>query len=155
MGALATLLADEKRRRALRDAAVALLESEVSAKTGVSGMAVRGVWGLVKATRPGLAADVLDGLLPRFAEALDPLLEQRPAGSSAGAWLRRHEQQVAQALLAVTDERARLTPHTGLASAYGKLRPQAERQVAAAVPRLVPIIESHLSAAEGAAVLTP
>jgi hypothetical protein len=76
---------------------------------------------------------------------VDPILAKRPAGSTdVASFLRGRTDEVVQSLLGVTDARAKKSTHAGLVKAYEKLRPTAEKNVAAAIPRVAGLIERHL-----------
>jgi hypothetical protein len=135
----------ERRTAVLRDSA-RLLDDEVAARGGVSGLGVKAAFGMVKAVKPGIIAEVLESLLPDFAKALEPLLAARPPEQRVGAWLELKTPEVVQALLSVTDERAKRSTHATLTKAYTRLRPMAEKQVAQSVPGLARLVDRHVEA---------
>lgn len=138
------LLDNPVRRDALIADSATLVEQEVSDKSGLSGMAVKAMFGVVTKLKPGILQDVLQNLIPRFAEALGPILERKPEGVGVGAWIQQNSNDVVQALLGVTDARAAKTEHGALRSSYEKLRPTGEKHVAAAIPRLAKLFDKHL-----------
>ncbi len=136
----------DSRRAMVRDAEV-MLDEEVASRGGLTGIGIKGAFAMVKAIRPGFIGEVLNDLLPEFATALDPLLAQRPSsGPGVASFLEARPGDVSNALLGVTDARARRTTHKTLVSAYNKLRPIAEKQVSQSVPRLAKLVERHLTA---------
>lgn len=141
---LSEVIENPTRRNALVTDCATLVEQEVGDKSGLSGMAVKAVFGVVTKLKPGILHDVLQNLLPRFAEALEPVLSRRPDGVGAGAWIQQNSNEVVQALLGVTDARAAKTEHGALRSSYEKLRPTGEKHVAAAIPRLAKLFDKHL-----------
>lgn len=144
VASLSELLEDPSRRDALVKDGARVVEVEVADKSGISGMAVKAMFGMVTKLRPGILEETLQNLIPRFATALDPILSRRPGDVEPGAWIQQNANEVVQALLGVTDERARRTEHGALRSAYEKLRPTGEKHVAAAIPRLADLFEKHL-----------
>lgn len=146
---LSAVLADPTRRRTVMRDAEQMLDDEVASRGGLSGMGIKAAFAMVKAVKPGIIGEVLESLLPDFAKGLDPILAQKPEQTPAGvgAYLESRTDDVVKALLAVTDERARRTTHKTLLSAYNKLRPIAEKQVAQSVPRLSKLVEKHVVAA--------
>jgi hypothetical protein len=60
-----------------------------------------------------------------------------------GSYFATHQQEVAEALLAVTDTRAGSSEHGSVKGAYGKLRGSARKNVESAVPGLGKIIEKY------------
>ena len=84
-------------------------------------------------------------MLPEFAAAVDPFREQAvDSGQDVSAFFVSHSDEVADALLGVTDARAQQSEHGALKSAYGKLRGAAKKSVVSAVPGLGAIIEKYV-----------
>lgn len=131
----------EKKPVIVREAAQ-VLDEEVASKSGLGGLAVKGAFAMVKALKPGIITEVIEGLMPDFAKALDPILAERGTRTVAEIFVAR-ENDVVQALLGVTDQRAKKTTHLSLLKAYQKLRPSAEKQVAAGLPRLARLVAKH------------
>ncbi len=141
---LVEALRDPVKRRAVVADGVLLVESEVARRRGLSGLAVKAGFQVVKATRPGVVAAALESLLPEFAPVLDPYLAAARASGDAFTYLSAHADSIADALLAVTDRKAKLSSHRGLKQAYGGLRGTARREVAQSVPGLARLVEKHL-----------
>jgi fructosamine-3-kinase len=141
---LTDVLNDEATRASIIEDVVRLVEGEVGKQRGISGVAVKAGYKLVQGFRPGFVRNVVQGLLPEFAAALDPLREKASAqGQSVSAYFDAHQAEVAEALLAVTDGRAQRSEHGSVKSAYGKLRGSARKNVEAAVPGLGAIVEKY------------
>src|SRR5699024_9244282 len=108
----------------------ALLDAEVAKKGGLSGIAIKTGYKTVKGIRPGFLEKVFRDLLPEFAEVLDPLrAEAAERGVEPVAYLREHSSRVADALLAITDQKAERSTNRVVKSAYGKLRGLAKSNV--------------------------
>ena len=134
----------EKKKAVVADATI-MLDEEVASKGGISGLGIKAAFGMVKALKPGIIPEVFAGLLPDFAKNLDPLMLKRKEGEKIAVFLQGHAVEVANALLAVTDGRAKSTKHQTLAKAYGKLRPTGERHIVEGMPRLSKLLEKHLA----------
>lgn len=144
MQTLEETIAEPEKRKAVIDDALRVLDAEVADKTGISGMAVKGAYKMVKGVRPGFVRQVVDHLLDDFLEALEPIhAEARAAGKSPSAHMRAERSRVAEALLAVTDARAEKADNKMIKKTYEKLRPTAQKHVEAAVPRLGEMVERH------------
>lgn len=151
MATLTEVLESPTRKQAVLDDAGRLLDAEVQARSGLTGMGVKAGFAAVKAVKPGIVPELLESLVPDFCRALDPLLAGRaPDGPSVSAFLSSRPGEVAQALLAVTDARAEKTTHKSLLSVYRKLRPVAQKQVEQSVPGLAKLVETHLTRHEAA-----
>jgi hypothetical protein len=147
---LKSILTDPTRRKQVVRDAEQLLEAEVDAKSGLSGLAIKGAFKVVKSFRPGIIPDTIDGLLDDFAARLDPFYQAHAtqgAGRSLVDYLTERKGELADALLAITDERARHTRHAVLKSAYEKLRPEGKKHVEAAIPGVARLIDKHARAA--------
>lgn len=133
------------RAAVVRDA-THLVDEEVARKSGLSGMALKAGFKVIKAIKPGIIEEVLDHLLDEFSNALNPLYGRYLAqeqDKSFGAFLGHHEREATQALLNITDARARRTQNKAIKSTYDSLRGQAERHVAEALPGLGRLIDRH------------
>jgi hypothetical protein len=133
----------DTRAKVIQDAC-GVLDQEVADKGGLSGIAIKAAYKVLQGVKPGFVHEVVDNLLDDFLLALDPLYQeaaskQRPAG----AYLRENSARVADALLAVTDRRAKDAKRQVIRSAYDKLRPMAKKQVEGAVPRLADMLNRH------------
>ena len=140
------VIADSARRPAVVRDVVGLIDSEVSRKGGLSGMAIKGAYKLVKKLQGGrMIPEVADGLLDEFSEAIEPLHEEYRGGDGGGfdRFLLRRSADAVNALLSITDGRARRTTNSTLKSAYNKLRPVAEKNVAEAIPGIGRMIDKH------------
>ena len=138
-------LTDPSARPAVVRACVELIEGTVASKGGLTGVAIRGAYKIVRSFRPGFVAHVVDNLLPEFAEALEPfharsmeLAEQseRPRSEIFSTHLTEHRAEAAESLLAVTDRRAETAKNRAMKKAYERLRGSAGAHVSAAVPDL-------------------
>ena len=144
MPSLSDVLKDPARLKAVVQDAAVMLDQEVADKGGLTGLGIKAAFGVVKAVKPGIIPEVLEHLLPQWATQLDPILAQKPQGTAVAGFLGQRQNDVVQALLSVTDNRARVATNQTLVSAYQKLRPTAEKHVAAGVPRLSRLVEKHV-----------
>jgi hypothetical protein len=147
----ATLGAGDKRSQVIEDAC-AVLEAEVDSKGGLSGMAIKTAYKVVKGVQPGFIRKAIDFLLDDFLEALDPMYQESLERSvDPGQHLQADPSRVADALLAITDARASRAKSDLLKKTYNRLRPSAKTHVEAAVPRLAGLMNKHAPAAAPAA----
>ncbi len=146
MGALHQLVQDPEKRRAVIDDGVIAIDAEVASKKGLTGMAVKAAFATVKKVRPGIIPMALDSLLDDFALQVDPFYEAWKASGQGTLeeWFVARATEIANALLSITDERARHAKHRAIKGAYNKLRPQAVQHTAAAMPRVAWLVQKHL-----------
>jgi hypothetical protein len=147
MATLKDLAQDPKKRGEVVDDACRVLDLEVSDKGGLSGVAIKTGYKLVKGVKPGFVREVVDHLLDDFLDALEPIYREAiDAGKRPGAHLRASSARMADALLAITDKRAEKAQRAMIKSMYEKLRPTAKKHVEAAAPRLGDLLEKHAPA---------
>lgn len=148
---MAESLTDQFQDAAKRSALVAdclkVLGDEVSAQTGLGGMAVKTAFQVVKGIKPGFIQDVIVGLLPEFLEKVDPVYQSAlEQGLSPGGLIQREKSAVASALLSVTDRKAERASSDLVKKTYRRLRPMAQKHVEAAAPRLGGLLDKHAAA---------
>lgn len=144
MASLAEQMAQGGKRQALVNDALDVLDQEVASKSGLTGMAIKGAYKLIQGVKPGFLRQVVEHLLDDFLSALDPVYQEAAAKKRpSGAYLLEHKDRVADALLTVTDRRAKSAESATIRGAYDKLRPIAKKQVEAAAPRLATLMERH------------
>ena len=147
MGALRDVLAAEDVRRRVIDDAVRLVDEEVSSKRGVSGLALKAGYKVFKKVKPGIMHEAVDRLLDEFSDAVDPFYQEHLEAGGEGSIgrimnPRRHE--VAEALLAITDRRARGFESGLIKKTYLKLRPTAARHTEDAIPGVTRLIDRYI-----------
>jgi uncharacterized protein DUF6918 len=145
MPTLASFLTDPSRRERVLDDCVRLVDEEVDSKGGLSGIGIKTAYAVVKRIKPGFVRGALNAMLDDFSARLDPLFQDHlKAGSGSVVDLfTRRKGDVAEALLSITDDRARRSSNGAAKSAYEKLRPTGKKHVEEAVPRLARMIETH------------
>ena len=125
-----------------------VIEEEVDSKGGLTGLAVKAAFAVVKAVKPGFVSEAVDHMLDDFVNRLEPFWADAQAKNEPiGALLNARSGQVADALLTISDERAARTTNNTLRKAYEKLRPAGKKHVEAAVPRIGRLIAKYTAAA--------
>lgn len=135
---------------------VTLVQEEVDSKGGLTGLAIKGAYALVKAVKPGFIAEALDGMLDDFATKLEPFwVDAQAKNEPVGALMNARAGEVADALLSISDGRAARAKNATAKKAYEKLRPTGKKHVEAAVPRLGRMIAKYTSAAASTSAPPP
>ena len=144
MTTLRELLGGSDKRRRLIDDALRVLDAEVDDKSGLGGIVVKTAYKLVKGISPSFLREVVDHLLDDFLDALDPIYQEAVAkGVPPRRQIQANPGRVADALLGITDARARNAKQPVVKATYEKLRGQAKKHVEAAVPRMGELFERH------------
>ncbi len=122
-----------------------LIEDEVARKRGLRGYALKAGYKVVKRVKPDIIHRALDGLLPRFAPVIDPFLDKARVDGDVEGYFDRNRSDIAEAMLSVTDGRAKKAKNPVLVRAYLGLRHQAKGHVEEAVPGLARLILKHVA----------
>jgi len=141
---LVDALTSESNKGAVADDCVALIDAEVSDKGGLTGLAIKAGYKAVQGVKPGFVRQAVSDLLPEFARALDPIYQDAKAsGRPVRDYFNANAPRVADALLGITDEKAKRAKSAMVKGTYEKLRGTAKKNVEAAVPRLAVMVEKH------------
>lgn len=141
---LKELLGDSQRRAAVVRDCVELVEGEVKDKGGLSGLAIKAGFAAVNGVKPTFVQETFDHLLDEFSDKLDPTYQAaKAAGKPVAGYFVDHKSEVADALLAITDAKAKRAKNGGVVKAYEKLRGTAKQHVEAAMPRLGKLVEKY------------
>ncbi len=137
------LLTPEARPEVVDDC-LALIEQEVSEMSGVSGTAVKVAYKTAAAFASGYMRTTVRHVLPDLVDALEPFwADFGSSGSDFGDYLAKRGEDVAQALLAVSDTRAARSKRPVIIKAYQSVRANAARHVEAALPQVGKLAEKY------------
>ncbi len=141
---LPEILTDATRRKAVVADCVILIEEEVSKKGGLSGIAIKGAFAIVKAVKPGFIAEAMDHMLDDFSTRLDPFYQaNKTTGRPLPSYFAEQSGSIAEALLGITDQRAQRAQNQSVKKTYEKLRPTAKKHVEEAIPGIARLIEKY------------
>lgn len=147
MKELKTLVSDSSKRPTIVRDCVHLIEEEVQSKGGLTGIAVKTAYKVVKAVKPTMIENAVDGLLDDFVDKLQPYFAEWQIAGASGtleAFFRGKSDRIAESLLKITDDRAAKSTHKTLVSAYNTLRPKGKEHVVAAVPGIGRTLDRHV-----------
>lgn len=145
MATLEELLGGPAKRGALIEDSLRVLDAEVDSKGGLSGIAIKTAFKVVKGVSPDFLRGTVDHLLPEFLRALDPVYQEAvQKGIDPKQHLTSNPGRVADALLAITDAKAQRSTNQVVKKTYEKLREGAKKHVEAAVPRLGEMFARHV-----------
>jgi hypothetical protein len=142
-----TLLAPDVQPQVIADCRK-LVEREVSDMSGVTGTAVRLAYKTVRTFDANHIQVMIESVLPDVAGALQPywaaFSAEFPADAGDfGGYLAAREDEVAEALLSITDERRRLSTRATIIKAYNTVRGSAIKHVKAALPALGTLVQKY------------
>lgn len=147
MGQFVHLLTSPPKHDQVVGDCVRVVDEEVDAKGGLSGLVVKAAYAAVKAVKPGIITLAVTALLPEFAKKLEPFYDEWKATAPAEnleRFLVARSADVAEALLSVTDEKAQQAENAVVQKTYEKLRPSGRKHVEEAIPRVGRVLERHL-----------
>ena len=138
------LLAPEVKPQVVADC-TALIQQEVSDKSGISGTAVKFAYKTVNAVASGHVRHMVESLLPALVQKLDPFWADFNAsgGGVFGDYLAKRGDEVAEALLSVTDARAERSKRAAVIKAYRSVRNGATKHVVAALPAVGNLVQKY------------
>ena len=123
----------------------ALVQQELSSKSGLSATALKVAYKAVTAFAPGYYQETVGVMLPDMAYQLEPFWADFTAsgGSEFGDYLAKRSGEVAEALLAVTDDMAGASERATIVKAYKAVRGGAGKNIEAALPNLGAMIQKY------------
>ena len=122
-----------------------LIKQEVSAKSGISGTAVKLAYKTVNAFASGYLQSMVETLLPDMIAKLEPYWSDFNASGASGFgdYLAKRGDEVSEALLSVTDARAQTSERPTILKAYRTVRGGAAKHVAAALPAVGALVQKY------------
>lgn len=143
---LRAVIDDEALQARIAEDCAKLMDEQVATKGGISGLALKTAYGVIK----GIGADyiplTLQRLLPDAVTALEPIWVEGLAGGDPVAHLSDNRSHAADMLLGITDARIEKSNNKIVRASYSKLRQSVKSDVEAAVPGLAQIFSTHLPA---------
>ncbi len=123
----------------------ALIEQQVSDMSGISGTTVKVAYKTVLKFAPGHVSYLVESLLPSMAEQLEPFWADFHAagGADFGDYLTKRGDEVAEALLSITDARAAHSTRPTIIKAYQAVRGHATKHVIAALPQVGALVQKY------------
>jgi hypothetical protein len=123
----------------------ALIDGEVDSKSGLSGAGLKVAYKAVTSFASGYYHQVIENMLPDMTEQLEPFWADFAAagGGSFGDYLAKRGDEVAQALLSVTDRMGRESQRAAVVKAYNAVRGGAAKHIEAALPSLGALVQKH------------
>jgi len=147
MPTLAEILLIPERRPLLVSDTIELIKTEVKGQSAL----VRTVYRIVTAIMPNIVREAVELLLDDIVQELESvyqdylLAKSHGSASSIEDYISQdgNSQNIAQAILAVTDRRDSRSTKTSLKKAYHKIRPRAENSITAAAPAAARMLHQH------------
>jgi hypothetical protein len=131
------LLTPETKPKVVADC-YALIEQEISDKSGIQATAVKVAYKTVNTFMPGHVRHMVEVLLPDIVDQLQPYWADFNASGSSefGDYLAKRGDEVSESLLSVTDARAAASTRPTIIKAYRTVRGSAVKHIQAALPHV-------------------
>ncbi|MEM6254623.1 MAG: hypothetical protein AAF821_17050 [Cyanobacteria bacterium P01_D01_bin.156] len=120
-----------------------LIDQQVSTKGGLSGMAMKTAYGVIKGVGASYIPGALSRILPEACEAIDPIWQEGTAKGDPVQYLSENKDRTADSILSVTDSRIEKSNNGVVSATYKKLRKSVKNDVEAAIPDLAAIIGNY------------
>lgn len=146
---LSDMINDPSMKASIVEECTRLMDVQVASKKGVSGMALKTAYRVVKGVGPTYVSGALGRILPEACVALDPMWNEGLESGDPVDYLTQHRSRTADIILSVTDARAHKASGA-VASAYSKLRKSVKGDIEAAVPGFAGILGNHLQTVRSA-----
>jgi hypothetical protein len=139
-------ISDQHTQTALVTDCVKLIDEQVAAKNGISGLALKAAYGVVKGVEPSYIPGAIERLLPEALTALDPMWNEGIQSGDPVEHLIQNRSRTAETLLGITDAKIERTKNGVVRSSYNKLRKSVKNDVEEAVTGLAKILGTHVQA---------
>lgn len=120
-----------------------LIDEQVAAKNGISGLALKATYGAVKGIGSGYVSGAIERILPEILTALDPMWTEGAQNGDPVEYLIQNRSRTADMVLSVTDAKIERSSNSIVRASYGKLRKSVKTDVEEAVPGLAKIIGQY------------
>lgn len=124
---------------------LALVDSELASKSGMSGAAVKVAFKAITSFAPGYYQETVHSIIPGMTYQLAPFWADFEVSGSAdfGDYLAKRGDEVSAALLLVTDEMAGRSGRGAVVKAYNAVRGGAGKHIEAALPNLGAMVQKY------------
>jgi len=123
----------------------ALVEQELSTKSGVSAAAIKVAYKAVTTFATGYYESTVENMVPNLLQSLQPFWAdfQAAGGGQFGDYLTKRGEEVSEAVLEVTDGMAGGSPRPAVVKAYQAVRSGAGKHIEAALPGVGALVEKY------------
>jgi hypothetical protein len=124
---------------------IALVDGQISDKSGISGAAIKLAYKAVTTFSPDHIQYMVYTLMPQMAEKLQPYWDDFLAagGGAFGDYLAKRGEEASETLLSITDARAEGSNRPVIVKAYKSVRGSAAKNVMAALPDLGALVQKY------------
>lgn len=140
---LSEQIQDQEIRLNIAQDCVKLMEDQVEAKTGITGIFFKTLYKGIKSISPNYAQKAIFGLIPPIAQAMNPLWDEGTEKGNPVTYLKKNPTLTANTILTVTDERIKSTDNKIIRISYEKIRDSLQDEIEEVVPQLAEILGKY------------
>ena len=141
---LTNKIEDPAVKTAIANDCTQLIDRQVSAKGGLSGMALKAAYKVVKGIGNIYVPGAFNRLLPETCAAIEPVWAEGVDKGDPVAHLSEECDRTADLILGATDARIARVGNGLIAGTYNKLRKSIKPEVVTAVPEVAQILNRHV-----------
>ena len=147
MTALNDVLLEQSTRDNVITDCVALVETQVQSKSGLTGVAIKTAFSVVNKVNPKFVHLAVSSLIDDFVRAMNPVYAsfKETGGKDLRSYWIQEKGALANSLLQVADRRMDRAQNRTMKKAYAKLRPTGLKHVEASVPAIADVISKYVS----------
>ena len=143
MGLKNQVVKDEETQANIAADCAKLMDEQVAAKKGISGLALKTAYRALKGIGPGYIPRAIKNLVPQALDALDPIWADGEQAGDPVEHLSKNSAKTADVLLGVTDHKLSQAKNKIVIATYKKVRKSVKGDVEEAVPGLAKILGSY------------
>jgi len=140
---LCDTIQDKSVRTSIAKDCAQLMDKQVAAKSGISGMALKAAYKVIKGVGAGYIPRAISHLLPDTCAALEPLWNEGIQAGDPVEYLAQNRSIAADQILSVTDSHIEKSKNKVVRSSYNMLRKSVKNDVEEAVPGLAEILGNY------------
>jgi hypothetical protein len=142
---LSDILATDGARQQIAADCRALVEQELSAKSGMAAGALKVAYKVVTTVAPNYYQNTVERMIPELLPRLQPFWADFHAagGGQFGDYLVKRGDEVSESVLGVTDAMAQRSERGTLVKAYHAVRDGAGKHIQAALPAVGALVEKY------------
>lgn len=133
----------EETKASMAEDCAQLIDEQVAAKTGLSGLAIKTAYRAFKGIGAGYIPRALQNLVPQALDALDPMWAEGLQKGDPVGYLSQNASETADVLLGVTDQKASQAKNKVVIATYKRVRNSVKGDVEDAVPDLAKILSKY------------
>ena len=140
---LSEQIEDKQIRLNIAEDCVKLMDNQVEAKTGITGILFKTLYKGLESITPKYAQKAIFNLIPSISQAINPLWDEGKEKGNPVTYLQNNCTLTANTILSVTDERIRKTKNKIIKVSYEKIRHVLQDEIEQIVPQLAEILGKY------------